>query len=168
MTKITPLLILDIDGTVREGKDDALGKFVNKPEDVRVFREAIVRMLEHRDQGGRILGISNQGGIEQGYVTEDDIVANMRETNVQAATSFDEILWCPHYTNYTDPFPSCWCRKPSTLLAHMGIEMFKGCWPNENYRPDHTLFVGDRPEDEECARRLSVRFKWAKDWRTGQ
>ena len=29
------------------------------------------------------------------------------------------------------------------------------------------LFVGDRPEDEECARLAGFPFQWAKDWRAG-
>ena len=37
--KAVPVLYLDMDGTVRKGKDE-LGRFVNGPEDVEVFPEA--------------------------------------------------------------------------------------------------------------------------------
>lgn len=46
--RAVPVLYLDIDGTVREGKDDPLGRFVNGPADVRVFPEAVEMMrAEH-------------------------------------------------------------------------------------------------------------------------
>jgi hypothetical protein len=67
--KPVPVLFLDLDGTVREGPDDPLGKFVNGPEDVRVFPEAVEQMRRWKDNGGRVLGVTNQGGIALGYVT---------------------------------------------------------------------------------------------------
>jgi D-glycero-D-manno-heptose 1,7-bisphosphate phosphatase len=42
-----PVLYLDLDGTVRQGKDDTLGRFVNGPEDVVVFPEAVQAPLVH-------------------------------------------------------------------------------------------------------------------------
>ena len=39
--KAVPVLYLDLDGTVRQGKDDALGRFVNGPEDGVEFPEAV-------------------------------------------------------------------------------------------------------------------------------
>lgn len=44
MEKAVPVLYLDLDGTVRQGKDDGLGRFVNGPEDVIVFPEAVEMM----------------------------------------------------------------------------------------------------------------------------
>jgi hypothetical protein len=44
----TPLLCLDLDGTVRHGKDE-LGHFVNGPEDVIVFPEAVEMMRRWKD-----------------------------------------------------------------------------------------------------------------------
>jgi hypothetical protein len=52
--KAVPLLVLDMDGTVRQGKDDALGRFVNGPDDVVVFPEAVIQMRKWKDKGGRI------------------------------------------------------------------------------------------------------------------
>jgi D-glycero-D-manno-heptose 1,7-bisphosphate phosphatase len=91
-----PLLILDIDGTVREGKQDALGRFVNGPEDVRVFPAAVARMREWKTKGGRMIGVSNQGGVALGYVTRERVTAAMEETNRQCGYIMDHILFCPH------------------------------------------------------------------------
>ena len=39
--KATPILCLDLDGTVRKGYDE-IGKFVNKKEDVYIFSGVLV------------------------------------------------------------------------------------------------------------------------------
>ncbi len=43
--KPTPVLYLDLDGTVRHGKDE-LGHFVNEPSDVVIFPEALKLMRQ--------------------------------------------------------------------------------------------------------------------------
>lgn len=160
-----PLLVVDLDGTVRQGPDDPLGRFVNGPEDVRVFPEAVVMMRRWKNGGGRIVGVSNQGGIAIGYTTTDRVTAAMTETYKQCEGMFDKICWCSHHPNALDlDEQRCWCRKPlpgmffdavSDLTQHYG----------ERYLPGLALFVGDRPEDEECAKLINIDFQWAKDWR---
>jgi D-glycero-D-manno-heptose 1,7-bisphosphate phosphatase len=160
-----PLLFLDLDDTVRHGFDTA-GKFVNGPEDVIVFEEAVVQMQRWKDKGGRIVGISNQGGIALGYSTREVVEAGFAETNLQCNDLFEMVLYCWHHPS--DPDEStrvCWCRKPKTGLPIRALMMLESMYSNESYPPGLALFVGDRPEDEECARRLDVRFQWASEWR---
>ena len=59
--RAVPVLYLDLDGTVRQGKDDALGRFVNGPEDVVVFPEAVEMMRRWKAGGGRIVGGQQPG-----------------------------------------------------------------------------------------------------------
>lgn len=56
----TPILYLDIDGTVRK-RFDELGKFVNKASDVVVFPEVPALLSKYKEAGWRIVGISNHG-----------------------------------------------------------------------------------------------------------
>jgi D-glycero-D-manno-heptose 1,7-bisphosphate phosphatase len=162
---IVPVLWLDLDGTVREGKDDALGRFVNGPEDVRVFPDAVKQMRRWKEQGGRIVGISNQGGIALGYMSMDQCVSAMVETQRQAEKLFDKIAFCVHHPNAKDPeMARCWCRKPSPgLIVEAALDLAKRY--DEIYPPYSGLFVGDRPEDEECARLAGLPFLSAADWR---
>src|SRR5258708_7270522 len=81
--RAVPVLYLDLDGTVRQGKDDALGRFVNGPEDVVIFPEAVTMMRRWKQGGGRVIGVSNQGGVSLGIVPYDRVAAAMRETNRQ-------------------------------------------------------------------------------------
>lgn len=163
--KKVPLLVLDIDGTVREGKDDSLGRFVNGPDDVRVFPAAVANIRRWKARGGRVIGVSNQGGVALGILSMGDMVAAMRETARQCNSLFDALSACCHHPDAPDPeFAWCWCRKPSpgplvesaVLLAQRYGEM---------YPPHMGLFVGDRPEDEECARLAGFPFQNAAQWR---
>lgn len=163
--KRVPLLALDLDGTVRQGKDDALGKFVNGPEDVVVFPEAVALMLKWKQAGGRIISVSNQGGIALGLVSYEKVAAAMIETHKQCRMLFDKVAWCMHHPNADDPeMARCWCRKPSPgLLIETALDLAHA--NDEMYPPHMGLFVGDRPEDEECARLAGFPFMWAEEWR---
>lgn len=160
-----PLLCLDLDGTVRQGKDDDLGRFVNGPEDVKVFPEAVEMMRRWKKAGGRILGVSNQGGVALGLVKYSAIVAAMVETNRQAESLFDKICFCVHHPDADNPeMARCWCRKPSPGLVIEGA-LNLAERTGEIYPPWMGLFVGDRPEDHECARLAGMDFQWANEWR---
>lgn len=164
--KAVPVLYLDLDGTVREGKDDALGRFVNGPEDVVVFPQAVELMRRWRADGGRIVGVSNQGGVALGLVSFRDVADGMVETQKQTGGLFDRIMFCIHHPKAADPeMARCWCRKPSAgavvEAAHGLVERFR----DERYPPYMGLFVGDRPEDKACAESAGLDFMWAVDWR---
>lgn len=160
-----PVLYLDIDGTVRQGKDDALGRFVNGPEDVKVFPEAVVMMRRWKDGGGRIIGVSNQGGVALGLVPQSAVAAAMLETQAQADGLFDRIAYCVHHPSAEHPeMARCWCRKPSPgLVIETAITTARHY--GEMYPPYMGLMVGDRDEDRECARLAGLDFQDAAGWR---
>jgi len=162
--KATPVLYLDIDGTVRKGFDE-LGKFVNKASDVEVFPQVPNLLKWYKKQGWRIIGISNQGGIALGLVTMRDVAEAMLETQRQCENTFDKIAFCRHHEKAKDPeFAICWCRKPAIgLIVESALELSR-IHP-EYYPPHMALFVGDRPEDEECAKQARIKFISASEWR---
>jgi D-glycero-D-manno-heptose 1,7-bisphosphate phosphatase len=162
----TPLLCLDLDGTVRHGKDE-LGRFVNSPDDVIVFPEAVEMMRRWKADGGRIIGVSNQGGIALGYMSAQVNAAAMMRTYELSERLFDKIAWCSHHPDAADPeMARCWCRKPAPgLVIEAALDI--AAKYHEYYPPYMGLFVGDRPEDQECARLAGFDFQWAADWRAG-
>lgn len=163
--RATPVLYVDIDGTVREGKNDPLGRFVNGPEDVRVFPQAVEMMRRWKQRGGRIIGVSNQGGVALGIVRPDAVAAAMAETHSQTGHLFDKLAWCSHHPNADHPeMARCWCRKPSPgLLIESALDLAHH--HGEYYPPYMGLMVGDRPEDEQCAKAAGLDFVWAAEWR---
>ena len=160
----TPVLYLDLDGTVRHGKDE-LGRFVNGPDDVVIFPEAVEMMRRWKDGGGRIIGVSNQGGIALGYLSDEMCCAAMMRTQELADGLFDKIAWCGHHPQAVHPeMARCWCRKPAPgLLINAALSM--AAIRGEIYPPYMALMVGDRPEDQECARIADIDFTWALEWR---
>lgn len=163
--KATALLVLEIDGTVRQGKDDPLGKFVNGPEDVVVFPEAVALMAEWKGRGGRIVGVTNQGGIALGLVDPSKAAAAIMETQRQCGALFDYVGLCMHHPDAPEPDNAvCWCRKPAPGNVIIAGMMLGRQYPGEYYPPRLALMVGDRPEDEECARRINFPFQWASEW----
>lgn len=160
-----PVLYLDIDGTVRQGKDDALGRFVNGPEDVVVFPEATEMMRRWKAGGGRIIGVSNQGGIALGIVKLSAVAAAMAETHRQTGELFDKIAWCSHHPDAALPeMARCWCRKPAPgLLIEAALDLARHY--GEYYPPYMGLMVGDRDEDVQCARLAGLDFQGAAEWR---
>ncbi|HEY2766258.1 MAG TPA: hypothetical protein VGJ13_19935 [Pseudonocardiaceae bacterium] len=163
--KAVPVLYLDIDGTVRHGVDE-LGRFVNTADDVVVFPEAVEMMRRWKAGGGRIIGVSNQGGIALGHVKASDMVKAMERTHQLSGGLFDKIAWCQHHPQASHPeMARCWCRKPSPgLVIEASLNLAERC-RGEIYPPYMGLMVGDRPEDEECARLAGLDFQWAADWR---
>jgi D-glycero-D-manno-heptose 1,7-bisphosphate phosphatase len=161
-SKKVPILYLDIDGTVRLGKDE-LGHFVNTAEEVQVFPEVPDLLAGYKDLGWRIVGISNQGGIGLGYMDEQTCIDALAETNKQTGNMIDKIVYCPH-----KPDEGCDCRKPGVgMLNNVRAWLFANN-DGESYPYEIGLFVGDRPEDEQCAYNAAVPFLEAAVWRTGE
>lgn len=160
-----PVLYLDLDGTVRHGYDE-LDRFVNGPDDVVVFPEAVELMRRWKAGGGRIIGVSNQGGIALGYQSEKDCANAMIRTHEHCQGLFDKIAWCRHHPEAAHPeMARCWCRKPAPgLLIEAALDVARR-YPGEIYPPYMALMVGDRTEDKECAAIAGIEFRWAADWR---
>lgn len=165
--KMVPVLYLDIDGTVRKGKDE-LGAFVNRPDQVHVFDEVPALLTIYKQLGWCIVGVSNQGGIALGYMDMDTCAAAMLETHRQTGNAFDRIGWCSHHPDAQDPeMAVCWCRKPKAGLIveiALGLSEQRG----EIYPPHLGLLVGDMETDRMCAENAGLRFMDAKEWREGK
>jgi len=160
------VLWIDLDGTVRWGKDE-LGHFVNTPSDVRVFDEIPAIFKAYKNAGWRIVGVTNQGGVAMGHMTLETATECNWQTYLQCDELFDKIAMCVHHPDSSDPMMgNCWCRKPRIgMLVSVGIELSQKT--SELYPPHLGLFVGDRPEDEQCAENAGLPFMWATEWRSG-
>lgn len=165
-SQATPVLYLDLDDTVRMGKA-TLGRFVNKAEDVKVFPEVPAILAAYKRSGWRIVAISNQGGVALGLLTIEECGAAMLETQKQCHGLFDKMGFCTHHPDAPDPEHAvCWCRKPRIgLILDSAYALAQK--HNEYYPPHLALFVGDRPEDVECAANAGIKFMDAAEWRAG-
>lgn len=160
------VLYLDLDGTVRKGFDE-IGRFVNCAADVEIFPEVPDILRRYRAADWKIVGITNQGGIALGLVSFENIRAGILETNKQSGGAFDQIMMCQHHPDAKDPeYALCWCRKPKYGLVIEGAHELKWMYPDGIFPPHMALFVGDRPEDEQCAAGIGIEFQPAAEWRS--
>lgn len=159
---LKPALCLDLDGTIRYSRR---GAFINKPEDIVLFESAEDIIWSYRDKGYLILGVTNQGGVAYGLKkpgdVEDEIEATLR---LFQRNPFDSVKACLlHPEGRVEPYKHrSLLRKPAIgMLALLEAEFFaEGVvvdW-------DNSIFVGDRPEDEECAVRAGIKFVWAHEF----
>jgi len=159
---VHPALCLDLDGTIRYS---VTGKFINKPQDIQLFPGVEDKLWEYKDKGYLVFGVSNQGGVAFEIKTPRQ---EMEEIDYTLAlfhcNPFDLVKTCWHHEKGKNPVfgHRSLFRKPDIgMLALCEFEVFNAKlivdW-------DKSLMVGDRPEDEEMARRAAIEFQWAWDF----
>jgi len=150
------ILFIDIDDTVRMGYS-TLGHYVNKADEVEIFPRAIIALQHYKDFGYLVVGVTNQGGIGEGFQSEADCVEALARTNELALNLFDVIIYCPHTTA-----DWCHCRKPNPGMIHRILS-----WVPELMAISrrHMLMVGDRMEDKKLAFATGITFLPAEEWR---
>ncbi len=163
--KAVSVLYLDLDGTVRHGLDE-LEHFVNAPEDVVIFPEALEKMRQAKAVGCRIVAITNQGGVALGHMSQEVALEVMQATRRACIGLFDQMQMCVHHPEASSPeWAVCWCRKPRIGSIVEAVGHLEGFHKDEYYPPHMSLFVGDREEDRQCAENAGIPFQWAEDWR---
>jgi D-glycero-D-manno-heptose 1,7-bisphosphate phosphatase len=152
-------LFVDLDGTVRTTRS-------GRPHPVQSWDQRLrpgvaARLAAYRDRGYLVVGVTNQGGVAMGFLTEADVQAiNRRLTEELAPGLFDLVLYCPYhprgrvaaYRRDAD------CRKPRPGMAYeardrLGIDL------------GASIMVGDREDDRNFALQAGIpTFYWADDF----
>lgn len=141
-----PAVFLDKDGTL---VDDV--PFNVAPARIRLARgaEALAALTS---AGYRLIVVSNQPGIAQGYFSEaqfqvacTDIAARVRALGA----GIDDFYYCPH-APHADGTPACRCRKPNPGLLFDAAH-------EHDIALAHSWFVGDILNDVEAGRRAGCR-----------
>ena len=103
-----------------------------------------------------------------GFMSYETLRETLMETQRQTGNAFDNIMVCVHHPDAKEKeMAVCWCRKPRIgLIVEAAIKLGKVY--NEYYPPHMALFVGDRPEDRECASNAGIAFMDAKEWRCSE
>lgn len=166
--KPTPILFLDLDDTVRLGPANNNGKYVNSPADVELFDGVLDLIKSYKEKGWRVVGVSNQGGVALGHITDNMNNRIIQETNRLCSNLFDAIYTCIHHPDAKeDDDRYCFCRKPLPGLVYIALMNMSQQF-GEYYRPDTCLMVGDMGSDMEMANAMNIPFMWASDWRAGK
>jgi len=160
--KLHPLLLLDLDGTVRMQR---LLHYPEKPEDVEIFPGVPELLLHYARSEWAIIGISNQGGIAKGEISADAVHKCIMKTHELCGEVFDGFVWCPHHPCAKTPdMAQCFCRKPKYGLFVQAQQMIQQV-THAVFPPHLMKFVGDQPEDDQAAADAGIHFQEAAKWR---
>lgn len=162
---MSKILFLDLDGTVRQTKSGAT--FINDPYDQELMPGVVEAITQYSDWA--IVGVTNQIGVEAHRKTLDDCIKEQMYTmqllpQIQCINfcttfngsdgyrcySYGDVINLPSGRNY---------RKPSAGMLMQFIEDY------HSLPLEEILMVGDRAEDEQCAKNAGINFIWAEDWR---
>ena len=134
-------VFLDRDGTIMEEVGHC-----SKPSLVRVFPGVPEALLKLRDAGFLLCMVTNQGGIGQGFFTEEDFHAVQAELFRQIHPArIDAVYFCSDPPHLASPR-----RKPGTAMLveaaqDLGIDLTQ------------SYIVGDRDSDILCGRNAGMR-----------
>lgn len=113
---ITKALFCDLDGTIittRSGK-----KFPLHSEDWKFIDEMLSCIKHYQSKGFKICIVTNQGGIELGYVSERDFIRKISDIciNIERRLSLEPNSISYYYCKEIDE--NCYHRKPNPGMAY--------------------------------------------------
>lgn len=160
------LLLVDLDGTIRRSLSGA--QYFQHPQDQQMIEGADIALNTY-DDDWLIVGLTNQGGVAAGHKSFQQCIEEQQYT-LELFPQLQEIYFCPDFAgrkcfrvtrhnvhNHSKTKWSGQYRKPRAGMLQLAIGRHK-------QMPQHSLYVGDRPEDEAAAQQAGVAFEWAQDW----
>jgi D-glycero-D-manno-heptose 1,7-bisphosphate phosphatase len=155
---VAPALCLDLDGTVRRSKSGQT--FIQAPDDVELMPNIEELIWKYRDAGWFIFGITNQAGVAHGIKTAKDVNDELDATLALFKKDPFHGVKCAMMDGKgkVEPYNHrSLLRKPNIgMLALIEMEMLELTYIMDW---DNSLFVGDRPEDEQCAKNAGIPFR---------
>jgi D-glycero-D-manno-heptose 1,7-bisphosphate phosphatase len=151
-----PALFVDLDGTVRDTRSGRVHPL--EPWDQYLLPGVKERLSAYRERGYAVVGVTNQGGVAHGVLTEADVRAiNHHLMERLAPGLFDLILYCPYHPHGRLPRyrRASTSRKPGPGMAfeardRLGLDLAA------------SLMVGDMETDRAFAAAAGIRrFFWA-------
>lgn len=138
-------VFLDRDGTVIVERG-----YLSDATQIELIPGVTDALRRLRDNGWKLVIVTNQSGIARGLYTEDDfrlVQARVEELLVGEGIVLDGVYYCPHHPDFSGP---CECRKP-------GPGMYIQAARELRIDLSASVYVGDRSSDVEAAERFAGR-----------
>jgi D-glycero-D-manno-heptose 1,7-bisphosphate phosphatase len=173
------ILFCDIDGTLRTTSSGET--FAKHSRDYKIIPGVYFKLSQAINEGWKIHGISNQGGVAAGHKSLEQCVDEMYYT-MDLIPHLISILFCVDFEgkkclevsrmniyhiknlqNISGEFPELIgsYRKPKAGMLEIILR-------RENLKTpfdfDECYMIGDRNEDQAAASAIGIPFIWAKDW----
>lgn len=148
------LIGFDVDGTLVETKSGAA--FRKSADDWQWLPGRLEKLQALQEQDISIAIATNQGGVAFGSFSFADIQAELLRMLQDVPLEYESLFMCvlhpkaslPAYRQESNR------RKPGPGMLIEAMETF-------NELPGDTLYVGDRPEDEQAAQNAGIAFMYA-------
>jgi len=136
-------VFVDRDGTINAN----LG-YIDDPNDLKIYPSVAKGIKILKENGFKIIVITNQSGITRGYFSEEileKVHQKMKNELSKKGASIDAIYYCPHHPN-----DGCNCRKPNTGLFQQAIREL-------NIDVKRSFIIGDRMLDVEAGYKIGCK-----------
>ena len=134
-----PAVFLDRDGTIVEEVN-----YLSRIEDLRLFHYSLDAIRSLKENGFRVIVVTNQSGIGRGIYTEQAMHAIHARMQEELDGAIDGFYFCPHH-----PEECCKCRKP-------GIGMFESARDDLDIDLNASWMVGDKKLDVDAGRNAGM------------
>ena len=144
------VIFLDRDGTLNVEVN-----YLHRKEDLVLLPRVPEALKAFKDQGYKLVVITNQAGVARGYYTEDDVRElhrYMNELLAEQGAEIDAFYYCPHHPEHgIGKYKiQCHCRKPETGMFEMAEQDF-------DVDKASSWMIGDKLIDIEAGRNYGVR-----------
>ncbi len=143
------IVFLDRDGTINEEVE-----YLHRPSDLVILPGVSAALKRLKEQGFRLVVVTNQAGVARGYYSESDVDQlheYMNRLLAEDGAEIDHFFYCPHHPDYGIGAykKSCHCRKPDIGMFEMAENYFQ-------VDKSHSYMVGDKLLDTEAGHKYGV------------
>ena len=136
-------VFIDRDGTINID-----GPYLDNPDRFEMYPGVGEGIKKLKDDGFKIIVMTNQSGIARGYFTEE-VLMSIHKTMAIKFDAFDVkldgVYYCPHH-----PDDNCNCRKPNTGLFENAIE-------EHDIDVNQSYMIGDKILDVCAGQKIGVK-----------
>lgn len=155
MDKAYKLVIFDVDGTLVETKSGAT--FRKSEDDWQLLPGRLERCQQMREQDIKLACATNQGGVAFGYLNREKMMIELMSLAIELDLSGNQVCFTHPTASIEKYRQDDYNRKPKPGMLFMAMAFHQ-------VMPADTLYVGDRPEDEQAAKNAGVAFQWASSF----
>jgi D-glycero-D-manno-heptose 1,7-bisphosphate phosphatase len=134
-------VFLDRDGVINE----EIGDYVYRPEDFRIVDGIIEVLKAFKEDGYRLIVVTNQAGIAKGRYTREDMHRLHEHFQAVSGELIDHFYFAANHPSFSESL----LRKPDSLMWEKAIARF-------DIDPTQSWMVGDKERDLIPADKLGI------------
>jgi D-glycero-D-manno-heptose 1,7-bisphosphate phosphatase len=126
-----------------------IGNYVCKKEDFKVLDDSVACIKYAKENGFKVIVITNQGGIDKGLYTAEDLAGFhqiLQNACMESGTIIDDFYYCKHHP----VVGNCLCRKPDSIMIEKAIA-------KHQIDKNQCFMIGDTDRDIDAATKAGIK-----------